>query len=213
MINFSTIQIICIWAFPILLAITFHEAAHAFVANRCGDNTAKQLGRLSLNPFRHFDLIGSLIVPLFLAVLTQFHLIFGWAKPVPISWHKLKNPRLDMIKVAAAGPISNFIMAFLFYLLWKKLSTMPASNHLIYVYFLESSRAGILINIFLGWLNLFPLPPLDGSRIVSACLPPRFAQYYDSLEPYGFLILLLLISTGILQLWLQLPLKWLSQIL
>lgn len=212
MINFNTIQIICIWALPILLAITFHEAAHAYVANRCGDNTAKILGRLSINPFRHFDLIGSFVVPVILGILTQFHLIFGWAKPVPINWKNLKNPRLDMAKVAIAGPLSNFFMAFIFYLLWKKLSTLSSTN-LSYLFFYESSRAGLLINIFLGWLNLFPLPPLDGSRIVSACLPPRLSYYYAQLEPYGFFILIALIATGILQKWLQIPINFLNQLI
>jgi Zn-dependent protease len=211
MIELNSVQLICVWALPILFAITFHEAAHAYVAYLCGDNTAKQMGRLSINPFHHFDLVGSLIVPLTIAIISQFHLIFGWATPVPISWNKLKNPRFDMAKVALAGPLSNFAMAFIFWLIWKNIIANETQHQgLVRLFFIETTRAGVLVNVFLGWLNLFPLPPLDGSRLLSACLPPRLAYYYSKLEPYGILILLILILSGVFQLWLRIPLRWLN---
>ena len=206
----NAVQLICVWALPILLAITFHEAAHAYVAYLCGDNTAKQMGRLSINPFRHFDFIGSFIVPVSLALLSQFQFIFGWASPVPITWSRLKNPRWDMAKVAIAGPLSNFVMALIFWLIWKNLVVQGSSHSsLVELFFIETSRAGVLVNVFLGWLNLFPLPPLDGSRVVAACLPKRMAYYYSQLEPYGFFILILLMLSGVFRLWLSIPLRWL----
>lgn len=207
--NFSFLQTICVWALPILTAITFHEAAHAYIANLCGDDTAKRAGRLSINPLRHFDFVGSFCVPVFLAFITQFHLIFGWAKPVPIGWNKLKHPRFDMLKVAAAGPIANFVMAFLFLGLFRIISMTEESGNMIRLFFLETSKAGILVNVFLGWLNLFPLPPLDGGRIVSACLPLKWAYKYSKIEPYGIFILIALIFSGVIQAWLMLPMRFL----
>jgi Zn-dependent protease len=180
------------------------------VAYLCGDDTAKRVGRLSFNPFHHFDLVGSFIVPVTLALISQFHLVFGWAAPVPINWRKLKNPRWDMAKVALAGPLSNFVMAGVFWLIWRNLLISSGHAHsLVKIFFVETTRAGVLVNIFLGWLNLFPLPPLDGSRVVYACLPSKLGYYYHRLEPYGFLILLLLVVSGIFRWWLSIPLRWL----
>lgn len=192
------IQNIAIWALPVLLAITLHEAAHAWVASRCGDPTAKRMGRLSINPLRHVDPIGTLLVPLLVGVLSQFQFIFGWAKPVPINWNLLRTPRRDMALVAAAGPLSNLIMA----LLWAfcfKIATMfhPETSH-ISLFMLLTAQAGVLINLVLAFLNLIPIPPLDGSRIIASILPPRQAAQYLKLEPFGFFILIALLFTGIL---------------
>ena len=204
----SLIQNIAVWIVPVLLAITLHEAAHAWVANRCGDPTAKALGRLSINPLRHVDLIGTIAVPILVGVLTQFQFIFGWAKPVPINWRLLHNPRRDMAWVAAAGPLSNFIMA----LLWAscfKIATLlhPESSH-IALFMLLTGQAGVLVNLVLGILNLIPIPPLDGSRVVASLLPPRRAALYLKLEPFGFFILITLLLTGVLSLLITPLLSW-----
>lgn len=194
----SLIQKIAVWVVPVLFAITIHEAAHAFVANFFGDKTAKMLGRMSLNPIKHIDLIGTILVPLVVGVLSQFQFVFGWAKPVPINWENLKNPRLDSALVAVAGPLVNFIMALLWACSLKlSLSLNPQTSMPAYFLFL-TSQAGILVNLVLAILNILPLPPLDGSRIVASILPPRLATVYMRLEPFGFIILLALLFTGIL---------------
>lgn len=194
----TVVQTIAVWAIPVLLAITLHEAAHAFVASRCGDSTAKMLGRLSLNPFRHIDLIGTVIVPIVVALLSQFQFIFGWAKPVPINWMRLKKPRRDSALVAAAGPLANFGMAFLWALILK-ISTLFNSNHSSLVLYLSlMAEAGVLINMLLALLNLIPIPPLDGSRIIASLLSPRQSMHYMKLERFGLFILLILLFTGLL---------------
>lgn len=198
MMTLSIIQKITIWALPVVLSITLHEAAHAWVANRCGDSTAKMLGRLSLNPLRHVDLFGTLIVPLLIGALTQFQFVFGWAKPVPINWNQLRHPRRDMALVALAGPVANIIMALLWAsglktaLIFNPQTTMPA------LFLLLTSQAGILINLILALLNLIPIPPLDGSRVIASLLPPKQAYSYLRIEPYGFFILLALMFSGLL---------------
>ena len=197
MLNLSIVQTIAVWAIPVLLAITLHEAAHAWVANRCGDHTAKMLGRLSFNPFHHIDLVGTIIVPIVVAALSDFHFIFGWAKPVPINWMLLKNPRRDTALVAAAGPLSNFIMA-LFWAACLKISLMLHPEHSYTILFLVlASQAGLLINLILGLLNLLPIPPLDGSRVVASLLPGHLANIYLKIEPFGFFILLALLFSGL----------------
>lgn len=201
----TIIQKIAIWAFPLIFAITLHEAAHAYAANRLGDSTAKMLGRLSLNPIRHVDLVGTIIVPILIAVLTKFHFVFGWAKPVPINWDLLKSPRRDSALVAIAGPAINILMALLWALLLKLAIALEPqqSNPILFLYL--TSQAGIIINLVLAIINLIPVPPLDGSRIVSSLLPPRFSTQYMRLEPFGLLILLGLLFTGMLG-WLVSPL-------
>lgn len=194
----SLIQQICIWALPVLLAITLHEAAHAYVACRCGDSTAKMLGRLSINPMRHIDPLGTVIIPLLVGVLTKFSFIIGFAKPVPINWNQLKNPRRDGFLVAIAGPVANFLMVILWASCFKLVTLLHLKLSMPVLFILLTARAGILINLILGFLNLIPIPPLDGGRVVSSLLPPRFADAYSRVELYGFFILLLLLFTGVL---------------
>lgn len=203
----TLIQNIAVWVVPVLLAITLHEAAHAWVANRCGDHTAKQLGRLSINPIRHIDLIGTIIVPLLIAVLSNFQFVFGWAKPVPIDWRLLRKPRRDMALVAGAGPLSNFIMALLWASLFKVATLLHPETSYISLFMLLTSQAGILINLVLAFLNLIPVPPLDGSRIIASLLPARQALQYLSIERFGFFILLALLFSGILNWLLRAPLS------
>ena len=174
---FTMTQKVVVWILPLLFAITLHEAAHALMAYRCGDVTAKRLGRLSLNPWRHVDLFGTILLPITLAFLTNFQFVFGWAKPVPIDWRNLRHPRRDSVLVAAAGPLANFLMC----LVWAtclKLSTFfhPDVSSLG-AFLLLSGLAGVWINLILGCVNLLPIPPLDGSRIIAGLLSPKYAFY------------------------------------
>ena len=196
--EFTLIQQICIWALPVLLAITLHEAAHAYVANLCGDSTAKMFGRLSLNPLRHIDPIGTVLIPLLVGVLSNFNFVIGYAKPVPINWNQFRHPRRDMILVTLAGPFANILMAFLWASCFKIALYMHPETSMPALFLLVSARAGMIINLVLAALNLLPLPPLDGSRVVSSLLPPRKAMVYEKIEPYGFYILIILMFTGIL---------------
>lgn len=186
----TIIQKIAAWALPVLFAITLHEVAHGWVASLRGDQTARLMGRLTLNPLKHIDLIGTIILPLFLLIVSNF--IFGWAKPVPVDARNLKNPRIDMVWVAAAGPVSNLLMA-LGWTLMLKLGISMDSMALMYM-----GSAGMIINVILAVLNLIPIPPLDGGRIVANCLPARSAYFFSRLEPYGFIILVILLMTGML---------------
>lgn len=196
MMELTIAQKIAIWTLPILLAIILHEVAHGWVAYKLGDSTAKNQGRLTLNPLSHIDPIGTVVVPLVLLVLGGF--IFGWARPVPVDPRYFKAPYKDMAKVAIAGPMANFIMAigWGFLALWgaRLQVDMPGIGQ----FMMYSGLAGIQINLILAALNLIPIPPLDGSRIVAAFLPPSAREKYYSLEPYGFFILLGLIVTGLL---------------
>jgi len=199
----SLIQRIVVWVLPVIFAITVHEVAHGWVAKKLGDNTASMLGRLTLNPLKHIDPIGTILVPgILLLSFTGF--IFGWAKPVPVNIRNLKNSRRDMAIVALAGPLANFIMAILWALI-ARLGVMidmeAVSLPLIYM-----GIAGISINLVLAILNLLPIPPLDGSRIVSGLLPGRLSWHYNRLERYGFFILLFLLLTGSLSKMLGYPL-------
>lgn len=196
--EFTLIQQICIWIVPILLAITLHEVAHGYVAYYCGDNTAKMFGRLSFNPIRHIDPIGTIALPLLIGVLTNFSFLFGYAKPVPINWNQLHHPKRDMVLVALAGPLSNIIMAFIWAGLFKIASMMNPESSTFALFLLMTARAGIIVNLILAFLNLIPIPPLDGSRVLLSFLPPKHALLYVTLDPYGFLILTLLAFTGIL---------------
>lgn len=183
-------------AVPVVFAITVHEVAHGWVAARLGDPTAKLAGRLTLNPVKHIDPLGTVVVPLVMLVLTSF--IFGWAKPVPVNWRNLRRPRRDMALVAAAGPGANLLMLALWTLALAPL--FGAGGDLSYpsTLLIEMAKMGIIINTVLIVLNLLPLPPLDGSRIVTAFLSPVAARRYNALESWGLLILVALIFTGVL---------------
>lgn len=197
MYELSLIQKIAISIIPILFAITVHEVAHGWVAHKLGDPTARMLGRLTLNPIKHIDPVGTILVPGILLLLGGF--IFGWAKPVPITWQNLKNPRRDTALVAVAGPLSNLLMAIFWSIMFRvAIGLHPQPVNFAFA-LLTMSQIGVIINIVLMVLNLIPCPPLDGSRVVSSFLPPKVAYQYERIEPYGFFILLGLLATGILQ--------------
>jgi Zn-dependent protease len=204
----TIIQTVSIWVVPVLLAITLHEAAHAWVASLCGDTTAKMLGRLSANPVRHIDPIGTILVPILIAVLSQFQFIFGWAKPVPINWYQLRHPRRDMALVAAAGPISNIIMAIIWGACIKIGFLLNPNSSMPALFMVLTGQAGVLINLVLAFLNLIPIPPLDGSRVVASLLSPSIAASYLKIEAYGFFILIALLFTGILGTLINKPIFW-----
>jgi Zn-dependent protease len=198
----SLLQRIVVWILPVIFAITVHEVAHGWVAKRYGDNTASMLGRLTLNPIKHVDIVGTLILPGIL-LLTGTGFVFGWAKPVPVDIRNFKNPRQDMAIVALAGPVSNLLMALGWALLARvgvTLGIESVSLPLIY-----TGIAGISINLALAMLNLLPIPPLDGSRILTGILPNKLAWKYNQLERYGFIILLVLLYTKILNIILEYP--------
>lgn len=196
----SLIATLAIWALPVLLAITLHEAAHGYVARHFGDPTAEQAGRITLNPFKHIDPVGTIVVPgAILAISSLFGgggMLFGWAKPVPVNFGRLRKPKADMLWVAAAGPFMNFLMAIGWAALIKLALENPESAYALPM--VEMGKAGIQINSVLMVLNLLPIPPLDGGRIAVSLLPHRLAWQFAKLEPYGFPILLVLLFTGIL---------------
>lgn len=209
----NTVQTVAVWVLPVLFAITIHEVAHGWVARRLGDPTAYMLGRLSLNPLRHIDPVGTVIVPLALLVLSSLvggGFIFGWAKPVPVTWENLRHPKRDMALVAVAGPLSNLLMAVGWALLMKSLNLLPAIMSWAVMPLVYMGAAGIFINLVLMVLNLLPLPPLDGGRIVAGLLPGRLAWQFGRLEPYGFIILLALLASGMLGSILGPPIYWLQ---
>ena len=194
--EFSLVQKIILGIVPVVFAITVHEVAHGWVASQLGDQTARLLGRLTLNPLKHVDPVGTVILPLVLLVIGGF--MFGWAKPVPVDWRNLRRPRRDMALVAAAGPGANLAMLVLWALFGRLLLARQAEWGDAVSPWFYMVGVGITINIALIVLNLLPLPPLDGSRIVAALLPPRQAAQYNRLERWGILILLLLLASGIL---------------
>lgn len=192
----SMIQRIVVWVLPILFAITLHEVAHGWMALRLGDRTAQTMGRLTLNPIHHVDPIGTVLVP---GILLLFGgVIFGWAKPVPVSWDKLDNPKRDMVVVALAGPLSNLAMAVFWALISRLGYALIPAVPLLGVPLVYMGVAGIFINVILLVLNLLPLPPLDGGRVLVGLLPGALAYKVSRVEPYGFLILLGLLFTGVL---------------
>lgn len=207
----SLIQTITVYALPVLFGITLHEAAHGYVARMLGDPTAYLAGRISLNPIRHIDPIGTIAVPLILLFSTKLlggaGLLFGWAKPVPVDWSRLRNPKRDMLWVALAGPASNLFMAVVWALSLRLLIESGAGPG---DFWASMAIAGIQINLVLMALNLLPLPPLDGGRIVFSLLPNRMARQFSRIEPYGIIILLILMLTGVLWVFLQ-PLLMLGQ--
>lgn len=201
MVELTLLQKIVISIIPVLFAITVHEVAHGWVANKLGDPTAKMLGRLTLNPMKHIDPIGTILVPGVLLFLGGF--IFGWAKPVPITWQNLRNKHRDIALVSIAGPASNLLMACFWAVIFKIASGAdPVSFNYAFA-LVTMSQVGIFINIILMVVNLIPIPPLDGSRVVSSLLPGKMAYQYDRIEPYGFWILLILLATGLLSIMMQ----------
>ncbi|MCC7136018.1 MAG: site-2 protease family protein [Nitrosomonas sp.] len=196
----SIIQGIAIYALPVIFAITFHEAAHGYVAKRFGDLTAYEAGRVSLNPVKHIDPMGTIAVPLIMFVTSKLMLgggiLFGWAKPVPVNFNQLRHPKRDMLWVAAAGPGANLLMACFWALIIKLGIGLPESIYIKPMVLM--GIAGIEINVILMILNLLPLPPLDGGRIAVSLLPEKLAWKFAQIEPYGMVILLTLLITGTL---------------
>jgi Zn-dependent protease len=187
MSQLSTLQILAVAAIPVLFAITLHEVAHGWVARRFGDRTAEMLGRLTINPLKHIDPIGTVVVPAIALMTTGF--LFGWAKPVPVAIRNLRNPRRDMMLVAAAGPSANIVMA-IFWAFFIKLVAMSGLEGMTAVFFMTMGQIGVFINVILAVFNMLPIPPLDGGRVLSGLLPPRASTRLDALEPYGLIIVL-----------------------
>ena len=198
------IQTLTVWALPILFAITLHEAAHGYAARFFGDMTAHRAGRITLNPLRHIDTFGTLIVPFVMLILSSGAFMFGWAKPVPVNFNRLRHPKADMLWVAAAGPFANFLMV----LGWSFIKWLMISTHGVYTFFLMSmAEAGIIVNLVFIFLNLLPIPPLDGGRIVVSLLPEKLSNTYARIEPFGIIIVIALLVTQVLGLMLEPPIR------
>ena len=197
---YDLIQTLVLYALPVLLAITLHEAAHGYAARYFGDNTAAMMGRISLNPTRHIDPMGTIVMPLLLYFATSGAFLFGYAKPVPVNFSHLRNPKRDMIWVALAGPAANFAQA----MIWALVLVLLAGTGIHERFFLEMARAGVLVNLVMWAFNLFPLPPLDGGRILVGLLPWKQAQWLARVEPWGFFIVMGLVVAGVVgSLWLR----------
>ena len=192
MLEITLIQKVVAWILPVLFAITVHETAHGWMALQLGDKTAMMLGRLTLNPLKHIDPLGTILIPGLMYMMAGF--MFGWAKPVPVTWQNLKQPKRDMVLVAAAGPLANLLMAFL----WAAVIRLGIMLGDIGIALIFMGTVGIFINTLLMALNLLPLPPLDGGRVLAGLLPGPLAWKFSRIEPYGFLILIGLLVTGIL---------------
>ena len=192
----STVQRVAVLILPVLFAITVHEAAHGWVAKQLGDSTAKMLGRVTLNPLKHIDPLGTVILPLGMYLLTGF--LFGWAKPVPVNWKNLHKPRRDMAPVAIAGPGANLLMALMWAVIARVGYGLAGTSEWIALPMIYMGAAGVLINAILMLLNLMPILPLDGGRVVASLLPPRMALQYSRSEPWGLFIVVGLLATGIL---------------
>lgn len=191
----TLIQRIVVWSLPVIFAITVHEVAHGWVAKKKGDNTAFMLGRLTVNPIKHIDILGTIIIP-GLLLITGTGFIFGWAKPVPVNARNLKKPKTDMAWVALAGPVSNLLMA----LGWALVSrgAMLIDIEAITLPLIYTSIAGISINLVLALINLLPVPPLDGGRVLTGLLPDKWAWQFSKLERFGFIILIILLASNML---------------
>ena len=194
------IQTITLYAIPVLLSITIHEAAHGYAARHFGDNTAYALGRVTLNPFKHIDPIGTVLMPLLLYISTSGAFLFGYAKPVPVRFGHLRHPKRDMVWVALAGPGANLIQALLWGAVFYVLQIVGVTEP----FFLEMAQGGILVNVVMAVFNLFPLPPLDGGRILVGLLPYRQAMVVSRIEPWGFFIVMALVLAGVVSsLWMR----------
>jgi Zn-dependent protease len=196
----NLIQTIVLYALPVLFAITVHEAAHGYAARHFGDNTAYVMGRVTLNPLKHIDPVGTILMPLMLYFATSGAFVFGYAKPVPVQFGKLRNPKRDMIWVALAGPGVNLVQAFF----WGALLLTLQGIGVTEVFFLKMCQGGILVNVVMFVFNLFPLPPLDGGRVLVGLLPYRQAELVSRIEPWGFFIVMALVVAGVIsKLWMQ----------
>ncbi|MFZ4624311.1 MAG: site-2 protease family protein [Rhodoferax sp.] len=196
----NLIQTIALYAIPVLLSITVHEAAHGYAARYFGDDTAYVLGRVTLNPLKHIDPVGTILMPLMLYLATSGAFLFGYAKPVPVRFGNLRNPKRDMIWVALAGPGVNFVQA----LLWGVLFYLLQGAGINEPFFIEMAQGGILVNVVMFVFNLFPLPPLDGGRILVGLLPYRQAMLVSRVEPWGFFIVMALVLAGVVSsLWMR----------
>ena len=194
------IQTILIYALPVLFAITLHEAAHGYVAHRLGDNTAWMMGRVTLNPLPHIDPLGTVLMPILLYVATGGSFLFGYAKPVPVRFGHLHHPKRDMVWVAVAGPLSNLIQAVLWGVVFYILHIAEVNER----YFMEVCKAGLQVNVVMFAFNLFPLPPLDGGRVLVGLLPMRWAMAVSRIEPWGFYIVMALVVLGVINaLWMN----------
>ena len=196
----NLIQTVSVYAIPVIFAITLHEAAHGYAAKYFGDSTAYLMGRVTLNPFPHIHLVGTILLPLLLYFSTNGALLFGFAKPVPVDFGNLRHPKRDMVWVALAGPASNLVQAIVWALLYVVYTDFGVSEK----FFLAMCKAGVLSNVVMFAFNLFPLPPLDGGRIVVGLLPWKQAYQFSRIEPYGFYIVMALAITGVVNhLWLD----------
>lgn len=213
MFNYNLVQNIAIWTIPVLSAIVIHEVAHGYIAKLLGDNTAYFMGRLTLNPFKHIDPFGTIILPL-LCIISNT-MVLGWAKPVPVNYKYLKNYKVDPMLVAIAGPGANLIMAIIWALLTKlcMLFANTANYDIQKTFFINMGFAGIYFNIFLMLVNLIPVPPLDGSKIIGSLLPSKAAILYNSIENYGFIILIVLMYSKIIPKILEEPLMLIVKLL
>ena len=194
------IQTVLIYALPVLFAITVHEAAHGYVARHYGDNTAWQLGRVTLNPLVHIDPVGTILIPLLLYFATSGAFLFGYAKPVPVNFGNLRDPKRHMVLVALAGPASNFVQA----IFWALVLLLLVGTGVQEPFFIKMAQGGILVNLVMWAFNLFPLPPLDGGRVLVGLLPWKQAQVVSRVEPWGFFIVMGLVLAGVVTaLWLR----------
>jgi len=194
----SIIHSISIWALPVIFAVVFHEVAHGWVADRLGDDTARWMGRLTLNPIKHIDPVGTILIPILLVVVGS-PFLFGYAKPVPIDFRKLRDPKRDMVWVAAAGPVTNLILACVSAVILSLAATLPMGMAWLAQPVALMAQASILINMVLCVFNLLPLPPLDGGRVAVGLMPGPMGYQLSRLEPFGFMIIVVLLLTGVLQ--------------
>jgi Zn-dependent protease len=196
----NLIQTVALYALPVLFAITVHEAAHGYAARHFGDSTAWMLGRVTLNPMRHIDPVGTILMPLLLYFSTSGAFLFGYAKPVPVRFGNLRNPKRDMIWVALAGPGANLVMAFL----WGVLLYLFQAFGITELFFLKMCKGGVLVNVVMFAFNMFPLPPLDGGRILVGLLPYKQAELVSRIEPWGFFVVMALVIMNVIStLWMQ----------
>ncbi len=194
----AMVQAFAVGVIPVLFAITLHEVAHGWAARAFGDRTAEMLGRLSLNPIRHIDPVGTVVVPILVFVLSGFSFLFGWAKPVPVNPRGLKRPKQDMVAVAAAGPAANVIMGVFWAFIVVMASGSAAAGNTVGVFLTEMGKIGVFFNAILAVFNLIPLPPLDGGRVLRGLVPESIGRRLDAIEPFGLIIIVLLLSLGLI---------------